>query len=213
QRLPDDQPEALAKASSNAVRMEIVPIRSVINLRGTAADESLITDVQRAVGMELPLMPNRWHGDDCMAAAWLGPDEWLLVARGGEAEEIEQAIRELRPADPWLSLVDVSHSYTCVRLAGSHSRDLIAAGCALDLDPSSFHAGHCAQTLLARAQVLLRALDGNDSFEIWVRNSFARYLIQWLLDATTRTAVEAHRRGHGFFFVQFPGRGYDETVN
>lgn len=173
----------LSNASSDAVRIEAAPARSAINLRG-APDESLVTDVQMALGVELPLIPNRWHGDDCVAAIWLGPDEWMIVAPDGEAGEIEKAMREARPNDPWLSLVDVSQNYTCLLLSGSKARDTLAKGCALDLRPDKFASGDCAQTVLAKAPVLLRALADADFFELRLRNSYARYLARWLLDAS-----------------------------
>lgn len=190
---PDGMVEARAKASTEAFSMHVAPLRSVLNIRGPAG-ESLVTDVQMASGIELPLLPNRWHGSERIAAIWLGPDEWLIVAPDGEARGIEQAVREARPVDPWLSLVDVSHSYFCVPLSGSRARDVLAQGCALDLRPEQFAAGDCAQTMLAKAPVLLRALPDADYFELWCRNSYSRYLVMWLLNgalqfADARTAV------------------------
>lgn len=184
----DAYADELVKASSEALRLEIMAMRSVVNLRGNLADQSLITDAQHALGIELPLEPNRWHGDDRLAAIWLGPDEWLLVAPDGEAESIEKAMRESRPMDPWLSIVDVSHNYTGLKLSGPRTRDLLAKGCALDLHASVFSAGNCAQTILGKSRVLLRAVDGEDSIELWVRNSFAGYVVAWLLDACLFTS-------------------------
>ena len=179
----DGYADELAKASSDALRIGVLPTRSVVNLRGNPADQSLVSDAQRAVEIELPLIPNRWHGNDRIAAMWLGPDEWLLVAPDGEAAEIEKAMRDARPMDPWLSLVDVSHNYAALKLSGPRTRDLLAKGCALDLHPSAFSVGDCAQTILAKSRVLLRAVDGEGSIELWVRNSFAGYTAEWLLDA------------------------------
>ena len=58
---------------------------------------------------------------------------------------------------------------------------MLAQGCSLDLD--RFEPGRCAQTLLARAQVILYRPDA-DTFRILVRPSFAAYLRAWLGDAT-----------------------------
>lgn len=191
----DDLAEALAAASSDALRIGVEPACSVLNLRGTPADPSLVTDVMRMLGIELPLEPNRWHGDDRLAAVWLGPDEWLLVAPDDEAARIEEGLRQARPADPWLSVVDVSSNYMRLLLSGAHVREFLAKCCALDLRPDVFSRGDCAQTNLARSRVLLRAIDSN-SFEVWLRNSFARYLAEWLLDACAerRTAGKAPAR-------------------
>jgi sarcosine oxidase subunit gamma len=186
----DSYVDKLAKASSAALRIEVMSMRNVVNLRGNPADQSLITDAQRALGIELPLMPNRWHGTDRIAAMWLGPDEWLLVAPEGEAAKIEKTMRESRPIDPWLSLVDVSHNFTALMLSGPRTRDLLAMGCALDLHSCAFSAGHCAQTILAKSRVLTRAVDGENSIELWFRNSFAGYMAEWLLDACRRLRLQ-----------------------
>lgn len=189
----DDLAEALAAGGSDALRIEVKPHCSVLNLRGTPADPSLVTDVQRVLGIELPIQPNRWHGGDRLAAMWLGPDEWLLAATGGEAEDIEENMREARPADPWLSVVDLSDNYTRLSLSGPGVRDLLAKGCALDLRPDAFSRGDCVQTTLARSRVLLCAID-SDAFEVWVRNSFARYLADWLLDACAQMRAAGQAR-------------------
>lgn len=191
----DDLAEALAAASSDALRIEVEPACSVLNLRGTPADPSLVTDVQRVLGIELPLEPNRWRGDDRLTAMWLGPDEWLLVASDDEARQIEERMRQARLADPWLSIVNVSSNYTHLLLSGPEIRDLLAKCCALDLRPDVFSRGDCVQTELARSRMLLRAIERN-SFEVWVRNSFARYLAEWLLDACAerRSAGKAPAR-------------------
>lgn len=178
----DRRIKALADAGSDVLRIEVMPCHGVVNLRGAPADQSLVTDLQRVLGLELPLMPNRWHGDDRLVALWLGPEEWLLVARDDDAAQIEHLLREARSNDPWMSVVDVSHTYTRLLLQGSTVRDLLAKGCALDLRPEAFPPGACAQTVLAASRVLLRVLE-TGSFEVWVRNSFADYLADWLLDA------------------------------
>lgn len=178
----DGVAEQLTKSSSEAVRLELLPPRSVLNLRGATADQSIVTDAQRVLGIELPLVPNHWHGDARIAAVWLGPDEWLIIAPDGKAGEIEQNMREARPMDPWLSLVDVSHTCASILLSGPRVRHVLAKGCAVNLNPPSFTGG-CAQTIIARSRVLLRALDGESSIELWVRNSLACYTVAWLLDA------------------------------
>lgn len=177
----DELREALGKADDSALLIEAVAARTVVNLRGKG-DESLVTDLQMALGVELPLMPNRWHGDQRVAALWLGPDEWLILASDGQAGDIERAVREARPDDPCLSLVDVSHNYSRLSLSGPRTRDVLANGCALDLRADAFGPGVCAQTLLAKAPVLLRALSDADAFELWFRNSYADYVVTWLMD-------------------------------
>lgn len=178
----------LGKSGGAGIRIAIAGPRTAVNLRGRPDEQGFVADVQRALAVELPLAANRWHGDDAMAAAWLGPDEWLLVAPEGRASEIEDAVRGARPDDPWLALVDVSHSYTCLVLSGSGARDLLAKGCSCDLRPGSLDEGACIQTVLAKARVLMRVMEG-ETIEIRVRNSLAAYTAKWLADAAGRDRV------------------------
>ena len=50
------------------------------------------------------------------------------------------------------------------------------------MHPAAFGPGCCAQTLLARAHVILQGRA--DGFRVFVRASFADYLAEWLLDAS-----------------------------
>jgi heterotetrameric sarcosine oxidase gamma subunit len=115
-----------------------------------------------------PTEPNTSAGD----VLWLGPDEWLVV--GGREEDYPGAA----------AVVDVSANRVCLELAGDDVEDVLAQGCTLDLHPSVFAPGRCAQTLLARAQVILHRT-GEETFRVFVRPSFAPYLRAWIEDALT----------------------------
>src|SRR5262245_34284742 len=113
-----------------------------------------------------PVEPNTVAGD----VLWLGPDEWLVL--GGREEDYPDAA----------AAVDVSANRVCFELAGDDVENVLARGCSLDLHPSVFSAGRCAQTLLARAEVILQRTD-RETFRIFVRPSLAPYLRAWLEDA------------------------------
>jgi sarcosine oxidase subunit gamma len=162
---------ALEAASSEAVALREVPFLAQVNVRADAA-------AARALG--LPLEPNTTRTDGERTTLWLGPDEWLVVGPDGDAPAIERALLD---GGGWVTTVDVSANRTAIELTGPSVRDLLAAGCSLDLHPRAFAPGRCAQTMLARAQVLLEARDP-DTFRVHVRGSFAVYLATWLADAT-----------------------------
>lgn len=163
--------------------VEPIGFHALVNLRGRPDDDGFLKAVEQAFGVSLPLEPNTWNGNAERAALWLGPDEWLLMAPDGEARGIEDAIRAARGDDPWLSVVDLSHNFTGLAVAGPASRELLSKGCPLDLHERVFNGKACAQSILAKTRVLLRLVDETPRFELWVRNSFARYTAEWLLDA------------------------------
>ena len=64
-------------------------------------------------------------------------------------------------------------------------RELLEFGCPIDLHPRAFGPGRCAQTLLARANVLIWHVtdEPEDTWRLFVRPSFAAYVAAWLADA------------------------------
>lgn len=182
--------------TSETVRLTALPFRTLVELRvATAADGSGadVVGLERALGFELP-GPCRSGRADAWMAVWLAPGWWLLD--GPESEppapdvDAEQAVEaaivsRLRAVGSNVSAVDVSAQRTTLELAGPRAASVLAHGCSLDLHPRVFGPGQAAQTMLAKAQVMLVQLDATPTYRIWVRASFARYLREWLLDACT----------------------------
>jgi sarcosine oxidase, subunit gamma len=154
-----------------------VPSLAQLNLR---IDAPKATAVALALGFDLPLQPNTVAGDDRLAALWLGPDEWLVVGRPGEESRIENGLLAMGG-----SVVDVSANRTTLELRGTRTRELLEFGCPIDLYPGVFGPGRCAQTLLARANVILWFVtdDPEPTYRLLVRPSFAGYVAAWLADA------------------------------
>jgi sarcosine oxidase, subunit gamma len=157
-----------------------------IELRGDPGDRSFMAAVGRALDLLLPTEPNTTAGRGGLVALWLGPDAWLLTCPlGGIASRIEVLRKAL--ADAHAAITDVSDGRVALRLTGPNARDVLAQGCPLDLHPRVFAAGGCAQSLLAKASVLVHLLDDDPqrgpTFDLYVARSFAHHLWTWLDDA------------------------------
>ena len=128
----------------------------------------------------LPTEPNTVAGDATRAALWLGPDEWLIVGPPGNEAQLEAEF-----AAAGATVVDVSANRTTLELSGPRARELLEFGCPIDLHPSVFGPGRCAQTLLARANVLIWFVSDEPEpiYRLLVRPSFAAYVAAWLADA------------------------------
>jgi len=137
--------------------------------------------ITAALGFALPVTPNEVGARGDRRALWLAPDEWLVVGPDGQQAAIEQELRNgLNGA--FGSVTDVSANRTLLEVRGAEARVRLAHGVAIDLDPRSFGPGRCAQTLLAKAQVIIECRD-ESSLILYVRASFATYAADWLLDA------------------------------
>ena len=158
------------------------PFLGHLNLRGDAEDAGFTSAAGAALGLALPMEPNTVAVNGALLALWLGPDEWLVVtppsAQTRLSESLEAALRGTHAA-----VTDVTGGQTVITLSGPRARDVLAKGCPLDLHPAVFKPGHCAQTLVAKANVTIRCVDDSPSFELIVRRSFAEYTALWLHDA------------------------------
>ena len=135
------------------------------------------------LGVELPTTASTYAKNVDTTVIWQGPDEWLVTGTALAGLELEARLREA-VAPHGGAAVDVSGQRTTLRLSGSHSRDVLSKGCALDLHPQAFGEDTAAETRLGQTGVILLAVDGSGAdYRILVRSSFARYLADWLLDA------------------------------
>ena len=131
-----------------------------------------------------------------IGALWLGPDQWLLTCPAGEAARLQTRMCEALD-DVHSAVTEVSDARVALRVAGPSAREVLAKGSPLDLHPRVFPVGSCAQTLLAKAAVLIHLLDDDrergPSFDVYVARSFAHYLWTWLDDAGREYGVQIER--------------------
>ena len=163
-----------------------------IELRGDPGDRSFMAAVGRTVDLLLPSEPNTTAGRGDLTALWLGPDAWLLACPPDKVAAQVGALRKAL-ADVHAAITDVSDGRVALRLAGPNARDVLAKGCPLDLHPRALAPDCCAQSLLAKASVLIHLLDDaqrGPTFDLYVGRSFAHYLWTWLDDAGREYGVQ-----------------------
>ena len=135
-----------------------------------------------ALGLKLPAQPNTTACGGEISALWLGPDEWLVITPPGAQGPLAASLAEAL-AGEHAAVNDVSGGLTTIVVSGPEARAVLARGCTLDLHPSAFGAGACAQTLVAKAGATVRPVGEPAEWELIVRSSFAEYLALWLRDA------------------------------
>ena len=114
-----------------------------------------------------------WEGRDVL---WLGPDEWLIVAQSEEAMTIARDL-DTALTGHHHSVIDVGANRIAFDL--TDGLEQLSSGCGLDLDPTRWRPGMCAQTLFGQAQVILHQRDERTT-RIFVRPSFAGYFTRLL---------------------------------
>ncbi len=176
-----DRFAALSTASGGDLSIRELPFVAQINLRAAPNDVRLMRQLESALGFALPLVPNTAASREDRRALWLGPDEWLVVGSDGQQQALEQTLRNGLDG-AFGSILDVSADRTLLEIRGSIAHEALAHGVPIDLDARSFGPGSCAQTLLAKVQVIIERRD-EIAFYVYARTSFATYVADWLLDA------------------------------
>lgn len=152
-----------------------------VNLRGNAGNAEFVAAVTSALDQDLPVVANTMNIDR-HRVFWLGPDEWLIVAARENTAELLTGLRQAL-LEQYAAVTDVSGGYVLLTLSGNRAREVLAKGSTLDFHPNVFPLGHCAQSSLAKAAVLIGNIDAEPTYEIIVGRSFSEYLSLWLQTA------------------------------
>jgi sarcosine oxidase subunit gamma len=176
---------ALSAATRGHILIREIPFLAQINFRANPNGADIMQRLASTLGFALPVLPNTTTSQNDRRALWLGPDEWLVVAPDAQQETLQYALRNGLDG-AFGSIVDVSASRAALEICGARARELLAHGVSIDLDARSFGPDRCAQTLLAKAQVVIENRDGS-AFHVYARTSFARYVADWILDTANGT--------------------------
>ena len=172
-------------SASKAFRLVERPFLELVNLRGDLRDAAFVAAVENVIGCKPPEKANTTAAGNGYDLMWLGPDEWLACsATSHSATQVAPLEGKLRDAFKGLyaAAVDIGSGYTMLEISGTRTRDVLARGCPLDLHPSLFGVGQCAQSHYFKASVTVLPT-ADDSFDLVVRRSFADYFVKMMLDA------------------------------
>lgn len=190
-RAPSTAPNRLIERPG--VRVEELPFRAILVLHGRTGLPRFAQGVAQVLGRPPPDAPNTFvetrFGEERVVIAWAGPEEWFVVGQEEGTSGLRVALRQAIPEAEG-AVVDVSSGFTLFSLEGRRARDLIAAGCSIDVHPRGFGPGRCAQTLYARTGVCLLQRDETPRFETMVRRSYAAWLWRWMESSVGLMAVE-----------------------
>jgi sarcosine oxidase subunit gamma len=154
-------------------RIAVISVRVCESARGRVAD---------ALGLDALPSNNRTSATRFGTCLWVRPDGWIVTGQDAARSMIVETIEATASPDE-TAVVDISASRVRLDLTGPASRDVLASCCPLDLHPRSFARGHCAQSVIAKAPVLLHLVDDTPRWHIYVRPSLVAYVEAWLGDA------------------------------
>mgnify|MGYP005988866303 FL=1 len=140
-------------------------------------DPSEAKTLSRKLGLELPITPKTsvYNGKGRLAA-WLGPDEWLLI------DENADPLKDLEKVTTLLSAVDISHRNTAILVSGKGARATVQSGCPQNLSDKVFPVGAATRTVMGKIEVvIIRTGEAEYRVECW--RSFSDYAFTLLSEA------------------------------
>ena len=149
----------------------------ILTLRASADASALSAALDKSLGLKLPerlaMTAGKGH-----TIYWMSPDEWLLTC---PYDVIDQLLADLKSAtaNHHVAVVNVSSAYCQLNLSGDHAIDVLKKSTTYDVHERNFPKGKVVNTTFAKAQATLAAID-QDSYQLFVRRSFADYLWLWL---------------------------------
>lgn len=151
-------------------------------VRGNEATRAKASDrLGEQFGIALPAVACTSSQGRDVAALWLGPDEWLVLAPREDMTAATQALEAALDGTCHM-LIDVSDRHIEFRVSGPLSTEVLNTGCPIDLDSDAFPAGMCTRTLLGKAEVILWRISP-EGFRIECQRSYKAYVAAFLLKA------------------------------
>jgi heterotetrameric sarcosine oxidase gamma subunit len=153
---------------------------------GTAM--ALATAVRPVLGTDLPTTIGEAIAVSSRLFLKVGPEQFWIITR--DNEDLTRALESVVPPTVG-SVTPLSHSRTCIWIDGPSSREVLATGVALDLDPAVFPLNSFALTGLHHTPILVLRSDAT-RFELYVSRTFAVWTWEWLTDAALPYGYEVH---------------------
>ena len=177
-----------------------LPHQGYISLRGNANDQAFVDAASAALGLSLPVEPCAFIASKGVAALWLSPDEWMIIASRDQTSRLllglRTALKDIRS-----QVVDNSGSYTQLMLEGANALDVLQHVSVYNF--ASLQQGRVVGTTVGKSSAYtFREADG---FRLIVRRSFADYIWRFLARA-------AAPYGLGIAQIREQGEGASGTI-
>ncbi|RWL42879.1 MAG: sarcosine oxidase subunit gamma [Mesorhizobium sp.] len=158
----------------------------VMARRGKAGE--MIAAAKARFGAAAPETPKAIEASDATLLIWSGPDQFLVLSKGGK-HSIEALASVFAGS---ASLSDQSHARALISISGDKARAMLAKLSSVDLHPDVFSVGAAAATSMDHTSATLWRDDdrnGQAVFNLLVFATFAESLWHTILDSAAEYGV------------------------
>ncbi len=155
-------------------------LQGMITLRGDLSSAKMKKAVKNATGAAIPGTREIAVSRES-AAAWMSPDELLLMVPYDTAAEALGKIDAALKGEHYLA-VNVSDARAVFEIAGAGVREVIAKLCPVDMAPGAFEPGTIRRTRMAQVAAAFWMVDA-ETVRVVCFRSVAGYVFGLLCDA------------------------------
>ena len=134
-----------------------------------------------------PPPSGKWAAGAEADGAWIQPGGWLVESEPAAPGALRARIAAV--TEGLGAAVDQSSGLSVIRFAGAPARSAPATSCRLDLHPRAFRPRSAAMTRVAHVACGIRLIDKAPNFDLVVGSTYARWLIEELLEASAGYGV------------------------
>ncbi|EBA16361.1 sarcosine oxidase, gamma subunit family protein [Roseobacter sp. SK209-2-6] len=162
---------------SGIATVEDAGLQGMITLRGDLSSKTLAAAVKAATGAGMPAR-GKIEVAEGGAAAWMSPDELLLLVPYGEAVAKTAELAEALKGEHALA-ANVSDARSFFRVSGEGAREVLAKISPVDLSPAAFQAGDFRRSRTAQVAAALW-LQEDGAFYVVCFRSVGAYMFDLL---------------------------------
>ncbi|WP_397544698.1 sarcosine oxidase subunit gamma family protein [Roseovarius salis] len=167
-------------AYEGTVAVREAGLQGMITLRGDLSSDKVKRAVEAATGAAMPGLRGISVSGN-RAAAWMSPDELLLMVDHGQVAETLAGIETALAGVHFLA-VDVSDARAVFEIRGKTVREVIAKLCPVDIAPGRFDPGEIRRTRMAQVPAAIWMEDA-ETVKVICFRSVAEYVFGLLSDA------------------------------
>ncbi len=152
-------------------------LQGMITLRGDLSNAKVKAAVKKVAKVAVPAQ-RKAEVTDGRGAAWMSPDELLILVPYAEAEAAAADLSAALAGQHHLA-VNVSDARAYIRVEGQGAREVLAKNAPVDLSPAAFAAKDFRRTRMGQAAAALW-LDDTGAFHVVCFRSVGDYLFDLL---------------------------------
>ncbi len=157
--------------------VEEAGLQGMITLRGDLGDETFAKALREVTGTGVPgLREVVLNGEK--GAAWMSPDELLVMVPHGEAGAAVAAL-DAGLGESHALAVDVSDARAVFDIRGAHAREVLGKLMPVDFDAGAFGPGQIRRSRMAQVPAAVW-MTGEDAFRVVCFRSVGQYVFDLL---------------------------------